>query len=410
MASPKIVPKREKAILPRKVVPLLTREEHAAFAKTAPAAHLSYHNGPLLSTVEVVTIFWGAAWQQPAQSGLIGRLNQFFDFILGSALMDVLSEYGVVGRPINHGFRVGTATITASEPGGGTGTVSDSQIQQALQGWIQNGTIAQPNANTLFFVYLPPNVTSTLGGESSCSQFCGYHNHINSTCFYAVEPFITCAGCTFGQGIFDSLTKVSSHELCEAVTDPALDGWFDDSTGNEIGDICNASTARLGGFVIQTEWSNRANSCVSIARGDHFYTTSLAERDNAIAQFGYQSEGETCFVSPIQDPGTSPLHRLFNPATGDHFYTMSDAERDNAVAQFGYQTEGDACFASPTQTAGTTPLHRLLQPTTGDHFYTTSDAERDNAIAQFGYQSEGDTCFVLANDPSGKVALYRLFK
>jgi Repeat of unknown function (DUF5648) len=38
-----------------------------------------------------------------------------------------------------------------------------------------------------------------------------------------------------------------------------------------------------------------------------------------------------------------PLLRAFSPASGDHFYTTSVAERDNAVAKLGYVDEGVAC-------------------------------------------------------------------
>jgi hypothetical protein len=230
----------------------------------APQAHLSYHGGPLLTNVRVFTIFWGAAWQQSPQSTLIGQLNQFFDFILTSSLMDLMAQYSVPGQAIGHGSRVGTATITNSEPGkavAGGREVTDAQIQQALQTWVGAGTIPQPTPDTLYFVYLPPGVTSIFEGQKSCQVFCGYHGNVGTTIFYAVEPFITCAGCSFGQ-VFDSLTKVSSHELFEAITDPAGNGWFDDNGGNEIGDICNASVQKLGGFTVQLEFSNADNACV----------------------------------------------------------------------------------------------------------------------------------------------------
>ena len=55
MATPEIAPKREKRVSPRAIVPLLTREEHALFANTAPSAHLSFHGGALLTAVEVFT-------------------------------------------------------------------------------------------------------------------------------------------------------------------------------------------------------------------------------------------------------------------------------------------------------------------------------------------------------------------
>src|SRR5205085_1384138 len=182
------------ATTPRQIVPLLTPAEIAGIPALAPTAHLTYHNGPMLTAVQVVTIFWGAAWTQPAQSGLVTQLNQFFDFILTSSLIDLLAEYSVPGKAIGHGSRIATITITASEPGGGSGQVTDVQIQQALQGWIANATIPQTTSNTLYFVYLPPGVTSILGSDQSCQVFCGYHNHINSSVFYAVEPFITCVG------------------------------------------------------------------------------------------------------------------------------------------------------------------------------------------------------------------------
>ena len=33
----------------------------------APAAQLTYRGGPLLTSVQVFSVFWGAAWQDPAQ-------------------------------------------------------------------------------------------------------------------------------------------------------------------------------------------------------------------------------------------------------------------------------------------------------------------------------------------------------
>src|SRR6185312_10360249 len=45
-------------------------------------------------------------------------------------------------------------------------------------------------------------------------------------------------GCAGGLALLDALTSTSSHELCEAITDPVPgDGWYDDQNG-EIGDIC----------------------------------------------------------------------------------------------------------------------------------------------------------------------------
>jgi hypothetical protein len=99
----------------------------------------------------------------------------------------------------------------------------------------------------------------------------------------------------------------------------------------------------------------------AVGIGDHFYTTSAAERDSAIANFGYSSEGMACYVFDTPTPGTVPLYRLLHSSNGDHFYTTSAGERDNAIATFGYIPEGTACYVFDTQTPGTVPLYRLLK-------------------------------------------------
>ena len=141
----------------------------------------------------------------------------------------------------------------------------------------------------------------------------------------------------------------------------------------------------------------------SPASGDHFYTTSTADRDNAVAKLGYISEDVACHVFPAASAGTTPLLRAYSPASGDHFYTTSTAERDNAVAKLGYISEDVACHVLPAASAGTTPLLRAYSPASGDHFYTTSTAERDNAVAKLGYISEDVACHVYPQPLSAKV-------
>jgi hypothetical protein len=48
-------------------------------------------------------------------------------------------------------------------------------------------------------------------------------------------------------------------------------------------------------------------------------------------------------VFPAAGAATTPLPRAFSPGSGDHFYTTSVAERDKAVANLGYVDEGVAC-------------------------------------------------------------------
>jgi hypothetical protein len=247
---------------PIRIVPVhrvadLGRPAHGAAA--AQAADFTYRGGPLLTAVEVFTVFWGSWWQESDGTSLASDLVGFFDFVLTSELIDQLGEYSVDGRTIGHGSRAGSATIT--EPALG-GSISDAQIQATLQQLIDAGTLAAPTANTLYFFYLPPNVSVTQGGSRSCQAFCGYHNAAGSGAYYAVMPYPGCTGCAGGLALSDALTSTSSHELCEAITDPVPgQGWYDDQHG-EIGDTCAWQTRQLGAYTVQLEWSNRQNACV----------------------------------------------------------------------------------------------------------------------------------------------------
>ena len=220
----------------------------------AQAPRLTYRGGPLLTNVQVSTFFWGAAWAQAPLSDTAASINAFFDYALTSPLLDQLAEYSVQGMAIGHGARAATVTVTDQEP---PASVADADIQAFVQ-----GQVAQPDANGLYFVYLPPGVTVSLGGSASCSSFCGYHSDIGGKTFYAVMPYPDCSGCVGGLATFDALTSTSSHELCEAITDPVPgQGYYDDANG-EIGDICAWQTKKLGDYTVQLEWSNATGRCV----------------------------------------------------------------------------------------------------------------------------------------------------
>jgi hypothetical protein len=97
-------------------------------ASLARHPHLVYHIGPLLTSVQVYTIFWGPRWAQ--QQPLIQRLNAFFDFILTSDLIDQLGEYSVPAYRIGHGRRIGSIVLPSPVP---HISVTDSGVRHLLQ-------------------------------------------------------------------------------------------------------------------------------------------------------------------------------------------------------------------------------------------------------------------------------------
>jgi len=234
--------------------PVKPKQQRRKLLPNSPTA-----NGPLLTSVEVFTVFWGGQWNTSPQDALLTKINQFFDFILSSQLLDQLGEYSVPKMKIGCGALIGSVTLTTPAPGK---TVDDSAIQTFLQRQISAGTLPAATSNTLYFLFLPPGVTVTQGGGASCTVFCGYHDAINNSVFYAVMPYPGCAAVSVARPPSMRSLQTTSHELCEAITDPIPgQGWYDDNNG-EIGDICAWQTRTLGGFTIQLEWSNQANKCI----------------------------------------------------------------------------------------------------------------------------------------------------
>src|SRR5437868_5847425 len=129
---------------PVRVVPILLPVVEAVPAQAPPVPKLTYNNGPLLANVKVFTLFWGAAWNKSPLHARVGELNQYFQFIVTSALIDQLAEYSVPKFTIGHGTFVGTTTLTRPAPRKKT---TDKQIQSMLQKQIAtNAALPKPDA------------------------------------------------------------------------------------------------------------------------------------------------------------------------------------------------------------------------------------------------------------------------
>lgn len=70
--------------------------------------------------------------------------------------------------------------------------------------------------------------------------------------------------------------------------------------------------------------------CYSPSQGRHLLTPDAACE-------GFNREGIIGYIGTSSACGATPLYRLHNPTNRDNFYTTSAAERDNAVMMYGYQ-------------------------------------------------------------------------
>src|SRR5437870_4500426 len=122
--------------------------------KAPSTASFTYRGGPLLTAVEVVTVFWGATSNE--------ALNAFFQFLVSGPYVDQLREYSTPQQKIGRGRYAGTARVTNPAPGT---SVTDNAVQQMLEGEVASKYLPAPTANTLYFPFQPPCFKTTAGRE-----------------------------------------------------------------------------------------------------------------------------------------------------------------------------------------------------------------------------------------------------
>jgi hypothetical protein len=222
---------------------------------------VTYHGGAVLARVEVEPVFYGPYWNSPAGQQQASDLDNFLSFLTNSSFMDMLNEYGI-GRGVllDHGIVAGAASSAAS--------VDDMTLQQAIAGTISGGRLQPPDANRLFMVFTAPNVDVTAGGQDSIHNFYAYHDFFtgpgDQSVYYAVVAHPVGNGTFYNLSVFQTLTKTVSHELAETVTDPSASAWYDNRTGEEIGDFADGprDIASLNGYIVQGVWSAQLRAVV----------------------------------------------------------------------------------------------------------------------------------------------------
>lgn len=249
---------------------------------------LVYYGGRVLENARVVAVFWGDAVAPEVKEGM----GDFYRAALNSSYVDWLSEYDTDIRAADGspgtGQHIGRGALEKAvviRPRSHKAIVSDAEVRRELTAQVTAHKLPSPGPNTLYMVHFPPGVQIELGGARSCRAggFCAYHNSFRrggKEVDYGVLPDLgPGSGCETGCGgagkVFDKQTAVASHELVEAITDPAVGlgrglaaplAWYD-AEGGEIGDLCNAQTGQLRSssgrsYAVQKEWSNKAGACV----------------------------------------------------------------------------------------------------------------------------------------------------
>lgn len=241
-----LVDAREVSAAPQ---PLALRDLGAA----GGASKFVDNGGAVLQVVQVQLVFWGNAWTSttPAPNPSAAQITAAVDTMLRGPYLLGLAQYRGIGR----GFLRGAATIASSNP---PAAFTDAQVAAFVTGQITAGALPALDVDnqTLYVVVMPR------GTSSSNASFIGEHTFTTDASGRRVRyAWIT------NSGALSSITRIISHEIVEACTDPEGSGFTGvagtcSQTGwCEIGDICS-TTSVLDGVTVQTYWSDQAAACV----------------------------------------------------------------------------------------------------------------------------------------------------
>jgi hypothetical protein len=221
---------------------------------------VTYHGGALLTHVEAQAVFYGNGWNSTPYTSQAGTLNSFVNYVVQSPFLEALTRAG-------YGVGQGTATTGVTDPANlSSGTkITDATIQKEVQSLISAGTVASPDTNRLYVLFVQPNVVVSLGrGLTSQTGLLGYHGAFagHTTTGQAADihyAVIAYPGGAVRNGSLsaspvDDMTAVASHEIAESITDPNVNyktpGWYDSRRG-EIGDITQQYLTHLNGYLVQ---------------------------------------------------------------------------------------------------------------------------------------------------------------
>ena len=276
----------------------------------AARINFRYFGGPVMrGPTRTVPIFWA-----PSDLTYESLIQRFLNDIGGHGLYNIVTQYYQLSVSSQRQYIVNSsgmlmavfdrspypAAVDACATNGLTNCLTDGQIQDEITKVIGDNSLPK-DLSTVYVVLTAPSEYSCLS-TTICFWpndpgnmkwvYCAYHGMFSiggQPVVYANMPYLetnylSILGCGGGTAdpnadpAFDDETSALSHELIEAVTDPdPTDGaWFDNSSGYEIGDLCNAraTTVKWGthSYVVQKEWSNATAACV--AGGDNAVSLS----------------------------------------------------------------------------------------------------------------------------------------
>jgi hypothetical protein len=332
---------------------------------------VSFFGGNLLPQVQAQALYLGNEFSSAPANTQPATLDAFLKDLTGGPYLQALAR---AGYNVGPGSAVaGAVDNTALTVGS---TISDAFIRGRLQADITSGLLQAPNANTLYVVYVEPDIAVNLGlGQGTTQQgILGYHTaFVGANAAPIRYAVVVSPGGAAGNSVLpeaatalDQQTAVTSHEVAEAVTDPDINsnvnhgrlGWFDRRRG-EIGDITEnnpAAFVRLADGHLVQEVADRNDRLLSIFPAPPSSligtTTTLLAQVNPSSPFSPPSVTFTAIISPAS--GAVPPGGTVDIIVNGQILGTATVQVVNGVAEATFTVEffAPGSFTFTTQYLG----------------------------------------------------------
>jgi hypothetical protein len=240
---------------------------------------LTYNGGPVVTSATHWNVYVNCA-AGPASCWGTGSLTPktFLQDYNESSMFEVVGQY--LGEiPDGHFGTINELNATVTIPVDsttGTPTVTQNFLFAILHAASEFTT--KSGYNQIYSVFLPQGVDMCMSPGVCYSPdnlnsfvFCAFHDNVNFGpnwhVLYTVQPYQFVNGCAAPNQprVIDATASTLEHETTETITDPDLDAWFNDLTGNEIMDLCftfrNPEQIASNVYVVQDIYSNTVHAC-----------------------------------------------------------------------------------------------------------------------------------------------------
>lgn len=218
----------------------------------AATPQMTWHGGPVLEHARFHNLYWGSYWTLHQDD------REWMDAWTAAVapsqeLASQVAEYSVNGQHIGAASVVDSHLLTDDNP---PATITTQDLSDFIERELQAGNVPRPTSEAdVYTVFLHPGVTI-----SDETKAVGYHRR---SPYGFHEIMVHFDGYVISVASRNVASVTYSHEMAETITDPDLNGWYDDATQEEIGDVCQGKLGSVGTSSIQQEWSNAEGKCMA---------------------------------------------------------------------------------------------------------------------------------------------------